>query len=88
MQVAAAYEQISSFLQDALDPLRRTIEVTSANAEAAQSTVEDMDLAHEASRLTRLDALLNACPKTPHSRSAQSFLSPDPTGAAPGEVGV
>ena len=64
LQVAAAHEQVSVFLRDALDPLRRTLEVTSANVEAAQGTFEDADLAHQASRLTRLDALLNACTST------------------------
>lgn len=88
LQVAAAREQVSAFQRDALDPLRRTLEVMSANVEAAQGTFEDVDLAHQASRLTRLDALLNACPKVSHPGSGQSFLSPDPTSAEPGEAGV
>lgn len=69
LQVAAAHEQVSAFLRDALEPLRRTLKVTSANVAAAQGTFEDMDLAHQASRLTRLDALLNACPRAPHPGS-------------------
>lgn len=88
LQAAAVYEQVAAFERGALDPLRCTLEVMSANAEAAQGTLEDMDLAHQASRLTRLDALLNACPKTPHPGSGQSFLSPDLTSAESGEAGV
>lgn len=88
LQVAAAHEQVSAFLRDALEPLRLSLEVVSANVEAAQSTFDDMDLAHQASRLTRLDALLNACPKAIQPESAQSFSSPDFTGAAPSQPGV
>lgn len=88
LQVAAVYEQVAAFERDALDPLRRTTEVVSANAEAAQGAFDDMDLAHQASRLTRLDALLNACPKTPHTGFGQTFLSPDLTNSEPDEAGV
>ena len=88
LQVAAVYEQIAAFERDALDPLRRTTEVVSANAEAANGAFEDMDLAHQASRLTRLDALLNACPKTPHTGFGQTFSSPDLVSPEPGEAGV
>jgi hypothetical protein len=88
LQVAAAHEQISAFVRDALDPLRLTLEVVSANTEAALGAYEDLDLAHQTSRLTRLDALVNAYPKTRHPKSVQSFSSQDRSAADPGKAGV
>lgn len=88
LQAAAVHEQISAFLRDALDPLRLSLEVVSANVEAAQSAFEDMDLAHHASRLTRLDALMNACPSPRHPGPGQSFSLQDPTTGVPGDAGV
>lgn len=88
LQVAAAREQVAAFRRDALDPLRRTFEVISANVEAAEDAFEEVDLARQASRLTRIDALLNACPRAPHPGLGQSFSLPDSTRAEPGEAGV
>lgn len=88
LQVAAVGQQVAAFVRDALDPLSRTLQVTTANIEAADSTIADCDFAHQASRLTRLDALVHACPDGPARKNWRTTAAHETADGAPDEATV
>jgi len=87
LQAASAREQITSFLHDAVEPLASTLAVTIANRTAADLAVGDLEFAHQASQLTPLDALAQACPGGFSAKCSKTFsINPHEADASPPEA--
>lgn len=76
LQTASIHEELSAFLTNVANPLIDVLEIATANANAAQVTIQDTDMACQVSRLTKLDAMMHACPDSP-KKHLQNFSDPE-----------